>query len=210
MTRTLPDTPSLEHLKKEAKALLRNHRQGDPAACAVLRQLHQFLDKSDAYILATPVKLTEMQFALALEYGFKSWQVLKQHVADSRPPAEATVPPDEPLYISPAAAKSLYQEYRIYADRVELDSKLALGKIVIFSRDLLELDIRPPLVLADLFRGGSLAQAFPLKIDSADGHRHVALKRRSGFIKHIRFTPDDPDKFVEICRGLMNKQGGAE
>jgi hypothetical protein len=39
----------------------------------VLRHLHQFRGKPDELILAAPLKLSAVQFALAMEYGFTSW-----------------------------------------------------------------------------------------------------------------------------------------
>jgi hypothetical protein len=111
----------------------------------------------------------------------------------------------ESIYVSPRSSKSLWQEYRVYPDRIELQCKVALHTLVIPADEILDIQIRPPLVFADLFRGKGFVYAFPLKIDFADTCRHVAIKRRSGFIKHIRFTPDDPDKFVEACKTIMKE-----
>jgi len=91
----------------------------------------------------------------------------------------------------------------VFPDRIELQCKVALHTLVIPVDDIVDIQIRPPLVFADLFRGKRFAYAFPLKIDWADICRHVAIKRKAGFMKHIRFTPDDPDKFVEACKTTM-------
>ena len=56
-TRTLPERPSLEHLRNEAKQRLKSLRQQNPQA-----------------------KLAAVQLALAREYGFASWRQLKAHV----------------------------------------------------------------------------------------------------------------------------------
>jgi len=109
----------------------------------------------------------------------------------------------EPIYTSPRSGKSLWQKYRVYPDRVELQAWFALHTLDIPASEILDIQIRPTLVFVDLFRGKGFVYAFPLKIDGADGHRHVAIKRKSGFMKHVRFTPDDPDKFVDACRGIM-------
>jgi ankyrin repeat protein len=61
-TRTLPQRPSLEHLKNEAKQRLKSLRQQNPQA-----------------------KLAAVQLALAREYGFASWRQLKAHVDRSDP-----------------------------------------------------------------------------------------------------------------------------
>ena len=80
MTRTLPPRPDLTQLKHQAKDLLRAHEQQDSSCCAALRRLRRFADASNAAVLAAPVALHEAQYALAMEYGFASWNALKRHV----------------------------------------------------------------------------------------------------------------------------------
>jgi len=80
MTYILPPHPSLEHLKKQAKELLRAHAHGRADVCDVLCRLHRFTDATVADMLGADVSLTEVQFALALAYGFSSWTALKVHV----------------------------------------------------------------------------------------------------------------------------------
>ena len=113
---------------------------------------------------------------------------------------------EEPFYVSPRSSRSIWQEYRIYPDRLELQCWVAFHTLVIPAEEIIEIEVRPPIVIADLFRGKSFLYSFPLKIDGSDGHRHVAIKRKCGFIKHIRFTPDEPDRFVEVCRLIMRKE----
>jgi hypothetical protein len=80
MPRPLPLRPNLEQLKHQAKDLLKSHHAGDAAACGLLRRLPRLAAATDAELLAAVVTLNDAQFALALEYGFESWQALKQHV----------------------------------------------------------------------------------------------------------------------------------
>jgi hypothetical protein len=80
MARSLPERPSLEHLRKQAKDILQAHKAGNASACAGLRRLHRFADASDEQILAADFSLKDVQFALAMDYGFKSWAELKNHV----------------------------------------------------------------------------------------------------------------------------------
>lgn len=80
MARFLPPQASLVHLRNEAKALLKAHRQHQETAVAVLRHLHRFRDAADREILDAGVSLTDMQFALALDYGFAGWNDLRQTV----------------------------------------------------------------------------------------------------------------------------------
>lgn len=76
----LPPNPSLRFLRKQAKALLKAQRAGDPSSCATLRLLHEFSGVADEGILATDLTLSKVQFALALDYGFKDWKDMRAHV----------------------------------------------------------------------------------------------------------------------------------
>ncbi len=112
---------------------------------------------------------------------------------------------EEPLYESRRLFRNLWQRYRIYGDRIEL-SLFGRAK-TISADDLLGVEVRPAPVIGDLFRGKGFAYSFALKMDLADFFRHVAIHRRSGWIKHIRITPDDPEKFVEVCRSITANRG---
>lgn len=80
-TKRLPATPSLEHLKRQAKDLLAAHAVGDPAAFQRLREFHpRFEDLDDAAIGAAGLTLSDAQLALAREYGFASWPRLRRRV----------------------------------------------------------------------------------------------------------------------------------
>ena len=80
MSQSLPTAPNLEHLKKQAKDLLKSHQNGNPKCCESLKLLHQFKDFSDDKILFSKLSLSETQLALALDYDFKCWGDLKKHV----------------------------------------------------------------------------------------------------------------------------------
>lgn len=85
MSRTLPVSPSLEHLKNQARTVLRAQQKGEASACPVLRRLHQFTQAPDAKILQASISLQEVQYALAMEYGFQSWADMKRHVESMGP-----------------------------------------------------------------------------------------------------------------------------
>ncbi len=80
MTTPLPSAPNLQHLRDEAKSLLKAHRAGDISCCKVLRNLKELRDKSDGEILAGKRSLAGVQHALALEYGFATWAAMKLSV----------------------------------------------------------------------------------------------------------------------------------
>ena len=81
--RSLPMRPSLEHLQKQAKALLRAVSAGDRDAAAQFRTSRPALAKaSDAEIATAKLSLRDAQAAIAREYGFEKWSDLKKRVAE--------------------------------------------------------------------------------------------------------------------------------
>ncbi|MBU8902393.1 MAG: hypothetical protein KOO69_06610 [Victivallales bacterium] len=84
MTKSLAPKPSVKFLKLEAKSILKAHRNADSSCCDILRNLHQFKDKPDKEIFDSQTSLQEVQFALAMEYNFKSWVELKEYVSSAK------------------------------------------------------------------------------------------------------------------------------
>src|SRR5579872_566329 len=79
--RRLPSTPDLDHLKHQAKDLLRDHTARLQDAAQRLREFNpRFNGSSDLEIFHAEFKLSEAQFTIAREYGFPSWTRLKQHI----------------------------------------------------------------------------------------------------------------------------------
>jgi hypothetical protein len=75
--RPLPEKPSLDQLKRQAKELLEKLHQGDPRAHQVFRRCFQVTPEN-----RTTFKLTQAQLVLAREHGFVSWQQLAAWVTD--------------------------------------------------------------------------------------------------------------------------------
>ena len=73
MSRELPAKPNLEHLKKQAKELLRDFQQHKSAAVERFRTYISNSTPPDA-------KLADAQHVIARDYGFSSWPKLKEHV----------------------------------------------------------------------------------------------------------------------------------
>jgi len=67
-TRRLPDDPSLEHLRKQAKTLLKQVNAAEPEAIALADQFHPVNTLADA------------QLVIARSYGFPSWPRLGRHL----------------------------------------------------------------------------------------------------------------------------------
>ncbi|HUW85144.1 MAG TPA: family 16 glycoside hydrolase [Phycisphaerae bacterium] len=89
MSAALPAQPNLRQIKNQAKDILHAHRRGDPSCCDVLRHLRQFAGCSDDVVLAADVRLSDVQFALAMYYGFQSWNELRVAVEATTGPSQA-------------------------------------------------------------------------------------------------------------------------
>lgn len=77
----LPDRLNLDHLKKQAKQLLRLYRNSDTAAMARFRSaLPAAAGSSDDQLLSLGLRLHDAQSCIAREQGFASWLDLKRYV----------------------------------------------------------------------------------------------------------------------------------
>ena len=88
---SLPERPNLDHLRKQAKDLLRQYRAHDPAAFATFRQhLPAAKDRSDAELSTARLGLRDAQSCIARQYGCASWRELK-HQVQRKTSTEATI-----------------------------------------------------------------------------------------------------------------------
>ena len=70
--------PNLENLRKQAKLVLRWHRDRYyPVAAQIRSGLPRFGQMTDSEILAQGFKLSDAQELVARQHGFESWQALK-------------------------------------------------------------------------------------------------------------------------------------
>ena len=77
----LPPNPSLEHLKSQAKQLLKGYKEGSVDALQRIRLFFPKLsDATDAEIQNAAFGLQDAQLTSAREYGFASWTRLKEEV----------------------------------------------------------------------------------------------------------------------------------
>ncbi len=104
MSLDLPPQANLEHLRKQAKKLLRDFQSGSGPAVEQIRPL------GSAFTPGGP-RLADAQRAVARAYGFESWPKLKEHI-------ESLMRAAEPVE---APASVLKQEVFV-ADSLQLDS----------------------------------------------------------------------------------------
>lgn len=78
---TLPERSNIDHLRKQAKELLRLYRNHDPGAFERLRRaLPVAQTKTDAQLISLDLRLHDIQSCIAREYEFASWAELKMQV----------------------------------------------------------------------------------------------------------------------------------
>jgi len=78
----LPERANLEQLKKQAKSLLHAARDQDSAALQRFQAIPALSRTLSAKGGAHNLALHDAQFVIAREYGFKSWNELREHVEE--------------------------------------------------------------------------------------------------------------------------------
>src|SRR5215472_9931200 len=78
----LPERANLEQLKKQAKSLLHAAQAKEPAALQRFQVLPALAELPVIELGARSLALHDAQSVIAREYGFKSWNELREHVQD--------------------------------------------------------------------------------------------------------------------------------
>ena len=77
----LPSNPNLDHLKYQAKDLLKGHAARNLEVAQRIREFHpHFNGATDAEIFSAQFNLGSAQLAIAREHGFPSWARMKAHI----------------------------------------------------------------------------------------------------------------------------------
>lgn len=89
----LPPDADLNHLKYQAKDLLKARTERDPQAAQRIREFHpRFKHAADAAIFDAKFSLTDAQLTVARERGFASWPKLKRRVEEPAPADDLSLP----------------------------------------------------------------------------------------------------------------------
>jgi catechol 2,3-dioxygenase-like lactoylglutathione lyase family enzyme len=84
--------PDLENLKKQAKLILRWHRERHyPVAAQIRALMPRFLNMPDSEILTASFKLSDAQEMVARQHGFDSWQALKTGLSTTSPKVKSSL-----------------------------------------------------------------------------------------------------------------------
>ena len=112
----------------------------------------------------------------------------------------------DPVYVSGSTVKSIWQEYRVFGNRVEIDTMFGLMVIPfehIESVEVSESEIK------GLMRGDLHLKDFrpALKVDWANFVEHVVIDKSEGLIHRILLTPDNPEKFRNVLADALSQYG---
>jgi catechol 2,3-dioxygenase-like lactoylglutathione lyase family enzyme len=139
--------PNLENLKKQAKLILRWHRERHyPVAVQIREHLPRFLNVSDSEILAASFKLSDAQEVVARQQGFDSWQSLKAGLSTTPlkvnpSPSKATIVGAEPqLFVI-----DIQRSCDFFSEKLGFSLVFSYGKppyYVQVSRDAARLNLR--------------------------------------------------------------------
>jgi hypothetical protein len=92
----LPSNPNLDHLKFQARDLIRGYAAHDQAVAQRIREfLPGFNGATDTAIFSAPLSLSSAQLAIAREHGFPSWPRLKAHIEKPARSNDPTLPHHE-------------------------------------------------------------------------------------------------------------------
>ena len=84
--------PNLENLRKQAKLVLRWHRDRYyPVAAQIRSTLPRYRNMTDPEVLAHSFKLSDAQELVARQHGFESWEALKTGLPIMTDHAEQTL-----------------------------------------------------------------------------------------------------------------------
>jgi len=117
MQMSLSARPSLEQLKKLAKDLVKQHREKESEALALIRQhLPVLSGKTDEEIAGYPFALHDAQSVIARQYGFSSWNELHDYVEalQKTEPSGPTPPLDVAAKLQTALRAREQNDYVLY------------------------------------------------------------------------------------------------
>ena len=110
-----------------------------------------------------------------------------------------------PIYTSNCTAKSFWQKYEIFDDRLELHTWLGTVKVPFDKIE--QVEVFPP-VLKSL-RLHLQNCLFGLKLDGSDWSEHIVLDKKSGLLRHVLFTPVDPAQFKRVLDEAITRFRGS-
>lgn len=175
--------PNLENLRKQAKLILRWHRDRYyPVAAQIRVWLPRFRHLSDPQILAASFKLSDAQELVARQAGFDSWQALKKGLSAMTDQGSSSV--SRPI-ISATAAQLFVSDIKASCDF--FTQKLGFSTVFVYGeppfyaqvkrdRGLLNLQHVDALVVQPELRDRESLLSADLGLDSAEEIKQLYLE----------------------------------
>jgi catechol 2,3-dioxygenase-like lactoylglutathione lyase family enzyme len=217
--------PNLENLRKQAKLILRWHRDRYfPVAAQIRSGLSRYAGMTDSDVLAQSFKLSDAQELVARQYGFQSWQALKtglptmsEHAQSVS--AKAVITAAEPqLFVADIRASIAF-----FADKLGFAEAFTYGEPPFYaqvSRDGARINLRcvdRPVIDAELRDREQLLAAY-LTVATADDIKALFLEYQAAgatFFQTLRREPwgardfivRDPDGNLLLFAGPADNDG---
>nr|WP_298104757.1 VOC family protein [uncultured Shinella sp.] len=174
---------NLENLRKQAKQILRWHREGHyPVAATIRAALPLFRDLTDRDVLIAPFSLADAQTVVARQNGFEDWAALKKGSPAMRDPA--ATPPVETSVLSGAEPVLYVSDFSValafYTQKLGFAVDFAYGEPPFFGviiRDAARLCLRQvagPVFVGDIRAREELLSA-SITLDTAAGLKKLFL-----------------------------------
>jgi catechol 2,3-dioxygenase-like lactoylglutathione lyase family enzyme len=210
--------PSIETYRKQAKLLMRWHRERNYSIGEKLRLLERYRHLTDVEALEMAMPLTLAQEIVAVEAGFKNWAALKAGIDDlAQPsPVEASSPTLAGavpiLFVRDVAAAAAFYEVKLGFHIDFLHGKPAFYASV--SRDHASLHLRfvhqtnfaelaarePPLILATIEVASVKTLFQEYEARGVDFAQRLVRQPWGGLDFHVRDPDGNVISFVEYRR----------
>jgi catechol 2,3-dioxygenase-like lactoylglutathione lyase family enzyme len=214
--------PNLENLKKQAKLILRWHRERHyPVAAQIRGHLPRFLNMPDSEILAASFRLSDAQEMVAREHGFDSWQALKTGLATTSRKvksslSKATIVSAEPQLL----VTDIEHSCEFFREKLGFSLVFSYGKPPYYAqvgRDAARLNLRCVArpVIESTVRHGEVRLSASMTVATADEIKLLFLEFQSAgvaFYETLKKEPwgaknfivEDPDGNLLLFAGPAN------
>ncbi len=200
--KSLPEQPSLEQYKKQAKDLLRNHGQAAPQALDRIARYHPLLHSQLPEVIRTaPFHLADAQLIIAREHGFESWPKFAKYVETLRLTREVASLADPAAAFIEAACVPLHAHNSGTLD--EAETILARYPHVAAS------GIYTAAILADENAVRTLLARDPPSATVKGGPRCWDALTYLCFSRYLRLDRQRSDAFVRTARALLDAGASA-
>ncbi len=214
--------PNLENFKKQAKLILRWHRERHyPVAAQIRAHLPRFLNMADSEILAASFKLSDAQEIVARQQGFDGWQALKTGLSTTSlrvksSPSKATIVSAEPQLL----VTDIQRSCEFFREKLGFSLVFSYGKPPYYAqvgRDAARLNLRcvERPVIEPIVRDREELLSVSMTVATADEIKLLFLEFRSAGVAFHQtlkkqpwgaknFVVKDPDGNLLLFAGLAN------